>query len=85
MLFTSQFNILQRSLIVVVFIGLFFRSLSIVELDIWCFVINVYVDSFESRKVIQKGVYTIMSSPADQIVTSDFYLDYSREKDYNTK
>ena len=38
---TLQFRILQRSLRVVVVIGLFFRSLSMVALEMRCFVIKV--------------------------------------------
>lgn len=53
----------HKSLIVVVFNGLLFLSLSIVELDILWFFINVYVDSLEFRSVSQNGEYSIMSSP----------------------
>lgn len=52
---TGQARILHKSLIVVVFSGLFFRSLSMVELDRWCLFINVYVDSGESLSVSQNG------------------------------
>ena len=38
---TRQFRIRHRSLMVVVFSGLFFRSLSMVELEIWYFLISV--------------------------------------------
>src|SRR5699024_6328088 len=48
-----QSRIRQRSFSVVVFNGLFFRSLSIVELEIWCLLINVYVDSFDFFNVSQ--------------------------------
>ena len=40
---------------VVVLSGLFLRSLSMVELEIWWFLIKVYVDSLEFFSVSQKG------------------------------
>ena len=52
---TGHARILHKSLIVVVFSGLFFRSLSMVELDRWYLFINVYVDSEESLSVSQNG------------------------------
>ena len=55
MLSTGQPRILQRSLIVVVLRGLFFLSLSIVELEIWCLLISVYVDSLDALSVAQNG------------------------------
>ena len=55
-----QLRIRQRSLRVVVFRGLFLRNLSMVELDIWCLWIKVYVDSVEFFSVFQNGLYSIM-------------------------
>lgn len=48
---------------VVVVTGLFFRSLSMVELDILCFFIRVYVVSWDCASVAQKGAYCIMKIP----------------------
>lgn len=40
---------------VVVFMGLFFLSLSMVELESLCFFMSVYVDSSEAWSVSQNG------------------------------
>lgn len=47
---------------VVVFIGLFFLSLSIIALEILYFLISVYVDSGELLNVAQNGLYEIILS-----------------------
>lgn len=52
----SQFKIRQRSFNVVVFTGLFFRSLSMVALDTWYLLISVYVDSDDFFNVFQNGL-----------------------------
>lgn len=52
----SQFKIRQRSFSVVVFTGLFFRSLSMVALDTWYRLISVYVDSDDFFNVSQNGL-----------------------------
>lgn len=52
----SQFKIRQRSFNVVVFTGLFFRSLSMVALDTWYLLISVYVDSDDFFSVSQNGL-----------------------------
>lgn len=49
----------HKSLIVVVVSGLFLRNLSIVALEMLCFLISVYVDSSETFNVSQNGVYLI--------------------------
>ena len=52
---TGQLRIVHRSLSVVVVIGLFLRSLSIVELEMPCLFIKVYVDSDDALRVAQNG------------------------------
>ena len=55
-----------------------------VELEILCFVIRVYVVSPEFRKVSQNGEYEIISSPTIFMIVSIFLLDYSRYIDYTS-
>ena len=52
----SKFKIRQRSFNVVVFTGLFFRSLSMVALETWYLLISVYVDSDDFFNVSQNGL-----------------------------
>ena len=66
---------------VVVLRGLFLRSLSMVELEMWCVLIRVYVDSDDLFSVSQNGVYMTIARlhRIDMyILWSSFILDYSR-------
>ena len=65
---TGQSSILHKSFIVVVFSGLFFRSLSIVELDKGYLFMSEYVELFDPRSVSQNGSYEIIKSPAKIIL-----------------